>query len=322
MDWVKNHHWGIVLAAGQGKRLQRYIKSIYGYERPKQFCTIIGSRSMLRHTIDRVKPFFLQKKILTVIIRDYIAYIREEMHDHPFENIVIQPHSKETAPGILLPLLKIFREDPDASVGIFPSDQFILEEDLFREYLRNAFEFAEERPSKIVIMGFSPNRAETEYGWIEHGDEISHNGGAPFYRVRKFWEKPDVKLARKLYASSCMWNTMVMVGKASAFLERFKILIPEVYEPFVRKNYYNGRFDDELALNEIYSKLPEVNFSDSILRNSIESLCVMPLNGIYWSDWGAENRIKADIERFRLFKQHVPLVNYIIDTSQARAESA
>ncbi len=320
MDWAKHHHWGIILAAGKGARLQKYIKSIYGYERPKQFCSIIGTRSMLRHTIDRVKPFFLQKKILTVIIRDYLAYIREEMNGQPAENIVVQPHSKETAPGILLPLLKIYSQDPEANVGIFPSDQFILEEDLFRDYMGSAFEFTDEHPGKIVVMGFSANSPETEYGWIEHGDEVKWDGGAPFYRVNKFWEKPDVKLARRLYAGSCMWNTMVMVGKASAFLERFRILLPEVYEQFVTQNYYNGHFDDEIMLNNIYSKLPEVNFSDSILKNSVESLCVMPLNGVYWSDWGAENRIKTDIERFRLLKHHVPLINYITELPQVQAE--
>jgi mannose-1-phosphate guanylyltransferase len=41
---------GIVLAAGERKRLQPYVQEIRGEALPKQYVNLIGRRSMLDHT--------------------------------------------------------------------------------------------------------------------------------------------------------------------------------------------------------------------------------------------------------------------------------
>ena len=59
-----NHHWGIVLAGGEGSRIQHFLKEEFGLERPKQYCAILGNRSMLRHTIERAETAVLQVSLL------------------------------------------------------------------------------------------------------------------------------------------------------------------------------------------------------------------------------------------------------------------
>src|SRR5262245_39226284 len=168
----ESHLWGIILAGGEGKRLQSFIKTRFGEERPKQFCTFVGTRSMLRHTVDRAKMLMPEDRLLTVVNHSHLKYVEEQLYDQPMENIIVQPLSRETGPGILLPLLHIAHRDPEAVVAVFPSDHFILDEQRFAELVRLAYGFALSRPHLPVVLGIDPKYPEPGYGWIEKGYEI------------------------------------------------------------------------------------------------------------------------------------------------------
>jgi len=51
-------HWAVVLAGGDGKRLQRVTLKIAGDSRPKQFCSIFGEERLLTQTRARLDPLF------------------------------------------------------------------------------------------------------------------------------------------------------------------------------------------------------------------------------------------------------------------------
>ena len=69
-----DHVWGIILAAGDGKRLKHYIRSRFNSDRPKQFCTFIGTRSMLLHTIDRAEMFIPPERIIVTLSSSQSSY--------------------------------------------------------------------------------------------------------------------------------------------------------------------------------------------------------------------------------------------------------
>ena len=60
-------NWAIVLAGGEGERLRPQIKGWLGYHCPKQYCTFVGRRSMLQHTLDRAKQLVPADRIITVM---------------------------------------------------------------------------------------------------------------------------------------------------------------------------------------------------------------------------------------------------------------
>ncbi len=300
MSGQKDHLWGIILAGGDGQRLQRFISLRYRSDRPKQYCAMTGTRSMLRHTIDRAERLIPQERLLTVVNREHLFYAQEELGDRPPETIIIQPCNRETVAGILLPLLHVHHRDPEAVVAIFPSDHFVLQEDRFMACVEDASVFVTVSPGMLVLLGVEPDRPEVGYGWIEEGEQIRWHGGEELYQVRRFLEKPSVQTAQALYLKGCLWNTLVLVGRSEALLGLFQTLTPEVFGRFERIRVVLGSPREEDAAAEVYATLPSLNFSRAILERSPQRLSVLRVKGIYWSDWGDEERVRLDFARFGL----------------------
>ena len=163
---------GIILSGGNGKRLRDFVFRRRADYLPKQYLNIIGKRSMLEHTFQRAEKLIPAQKLLVVIAKEHLQFdeVRHQIAPRPRECIVIQPENKDTGPGILLPLMHLYKRYPDAIVALFPSDHFILEEDLFMQHVDRAFRAVESDGSRIVLLGLEPNEPDPEYGYIVPGE--------------------------------------------------------------------------------------------------------------------------------------------------------
>ena len=297
---VNTNLWGIVLAGGDGNRLKDFTTKIYGYHRPKQYCKIVHSKSLLKLTRDRALKIIPNEKLVTIINHQHLHFAEEEIGEISPETIVVQPKNKETCAGILLPLLKIYDQDPTSTVAILPSDHFVYPEDRFMEYVNVASLFVERNPEAIAMLGVVPDSSESGYGWIERGDEIYKNEGKYIYKVLKFWEKPSHQTTELLFASGCYLNTFVLVGKSEAFIKYIRLYAPEIYNPFGKIRFNLNKQNELLILDEIYNEIPAVNFSSFVLEKIPQHLHVLEVPDVYWSDWGEEQRILRDNEKFGL----------------------
>jgi len=191
---------GIVLSAGHGTRMRDFVHQLRGHDLPKQYVNFVGRRSMLEHTLDRAEKLIPAERLYVVIAREHLEFseVSRQIGSRPPETVVIQPKNKDTAPGLLLPLIYLHRRYPDAAVAIFPSDHFIVEEDVFIRHVDLAFRVVEQDGSRMVLLGVEPTAPEPEYGYIVPGEKIKEPGLAPARKVEMFVEKPAVEAAKKI----------------------------------------------------------------------------------------------------------------------------
>lgn len=293
---------GIILAAGEGKRLQPLIRQLRGDTLPKQYVNFVGARSMLQHTFRRAEMLIPPERLFTVVSQHHLEYPEalRQLLSRPQETVILQPENKETGPGLLLPLMHLYKRFSESAVAIFPADHFVLEEELFMAYVDLAFRVVEQRPSSLVLLGIEPDWPETEYGYILPGDYL------PTLGVRKvlgFREKPQRNVAEELIARGSLWNTMVMVFKPKTLLDFIRVVASHLYRSFETILRVIGSPTEADAVAEIYRRMETVNFSRGVLEmispGQSLSLLVVPVRGVLWSDWGTEARIMRVLARLR-----------------------
>ncbi|HEV2202006.1 MAG TPA: sugar phosphate nucleotidyltransferase [Bryobacteraceae bacterium] len=290
-DFGREHQWGVILAGGEGIRLRSLTRLISGDDRPKQFCPLIGGLTLLAHTRQRIAPCIAPDRTLFVLLNSHERFYAEELRDVRSPQTLVQPCERGTLPAILLSLLRIVQLDEQAAVAFFPSDHYYADERKFMAGVKLAFGFAETSPETVILLGAAATRAEVGYGWLEAEPAISTHSSRGLLRVNGFWEKPSQHVAKNLLERGCIWNTFVMIGRATAFLDTIRSAQPELYriwEPLV------GRHEPAMSskiMKTIYDRLPTTDFSRSVLGASPEKLGVLNLGDVGWSDLGDPGRV-------------------------------
>ena len=283
--------WAIVLAGGRGSRLRALTRRIHGEPRPKQYAKLVGDRSMLRHTLDRVALRIPAERTFVVSMRGQWKYLEGELAGSPPPRVVLQPRDRGTAAATLLAAYAVHSHDPDAVVALFPSDHFIPEAPLFMDRVSEAASFANRDPRWIVLLGAPATEPETEYGWIEPGRMLGCTRVGPVWRVRRFVEKPAAPMARALLTDGGLWNTLVLVAKASTLKEAGRQLLSALHTQLVVAAPLVGTPAEGAALRRAYATVPDADFSGAVLEQCPSILAVVPLTGVSWCDFGSPRRI-------------------------------
>jgi mannose-1-phosphate guanylyltransferase len=275
--------WPVILAAGAGRRLASVTGGV-----PKQFWRGPHGRSLLDRTIDRFATLEPRSQMVIIIDAGHRAYLAEAGLSKFPGTLVVQPEDRGTAAGVFLALTPVLERAPDAVVAITPSDHGVADNASFRLGIREAAARAAER-GEIVLFGVEATSARTDYGWITTG-AISQPGGLP--TVASFVEKPSVSVATRLFESGGVWNTMVMVARASAIRDLYVDLLPELARVFDEALSLSGRAR-AAYLDFVYPTLARVDFSaDLLTRARTLSARVWPAS-LGWSDLGTPERLHA-----------------------------
>lgn len=296
LDMNSNDRYAVILAGGDGSRLKSLTRAISGDDRPKQFCPILGGKSLLDATRDRVRMSIPIENTFFSLTAKHEKFYQTALWDVPESRRVIQPENRGTAPAILYSLMRISAEDANAVVAIFPSDHFFTDNEKFMAQVDSAFSAAELDRRSVVLLGIEPDKPESSYGWIE--PVVSLFGGEPggVSRVSRFWEKPSRKTAEQLMTSACLWNSFVMVGRAQAFLEMFRTHLKDSFRMFDISKKMLRTSQERSLMRAIYAWLPDSNFSNAILERATEMLMVMRVTKIGWSDLGEPQRVLGTLE--------------------------
>jgi mannose-1-phosphate guanylyltransferase len=196
----------IILAGGSGTRFWPRSRRA----RAKQVLALDGERTMIQRTADRLTPL-ADRNNIWVITNDLLSpTICGQLDVVPQEQVVCEPAARNTAPAAGLAAFLIEKANPDAVLGIFPSDHVIADEAGFLAVLEHAIKIAA-AGENMVVLGVTPTRPETGYGYIETG-EILGDGSM---RVRRFTEKPNQERAEEFVtAGNYHWNGGIFVWSA------------------------------------------------------------------------------------------------------------
>jgi len=288
--------WSIVLAGGEGTRLAPMIRQWLGDERPKQYCTFTGTRSMLQHTVDRADCLAVPHQRVTIVGARQEEDAHRQLSDRG-GSLVVQPANCDTAPGVYLPLTYVRSADPCATVVIYPSDHFVHPEGHFIEAVRNAVLAVQLLEDRVILLGIQPDGIDLDYGYIQLDRLLGGYGPHSLWSVGRFVEKPEPRVARSFTRGGVLWNTMVVVAKLETLWRLGTKVLPSMMRQFETLLPAIGTPRESRVLTAIYETMPVRNFSMDFLEQVPHKVSAFDVKGVLWSDWGRPKRIAQSLRK-------------------------
>ena len=282
--------WTLALAGGEGVRLTEYVERRFGRRIPKQYCCLLGERSMLQHTLDRLNALAPPSRTLTVIGTSHGDLAYPQLRGRS-DHVLRQPASRDTGLALYVGLAMIRRWTPNAIVAITPTDHYVAPAEAYVEQVRAARGVAARLRDRVILLGVRPAEPDPELGYLTLGDRITEI--PQVCRVTGFVEKPSAARARALGEAGALWNTMVACGSVDALWELGRAAEPQLLDILDSFVPLVGTPDEDDAIESIYRAYLPVSFSRDMLERVPERLCAMELGGIEWSDWGRPERIET-----------------------------
>ena len=279
----------VVLAGGEGSRLAQLTRALYGTELPKQFAVLVGDRSLLQTTIERALELTTLDRISVVVTAHHEQVARAQLAPYPGVELVVQPSNLDTAPGMLLPLVRIMARTRNARVVFLPSDHYVSDDEPILDALRHAEEGNVD--DRLALIGVAPVGPEMEYGWIVPGARVGHSRA---FSVERFEEKPAETVADKLWRTGGLWNTFIQAGPVRVLWDLARRFLPAHAAVLERYAGAIGAPGEREALGAAYRTMTKANFSHAVLANAA-NLAVLPVADTGWSDWGSPKRVFASL---------------------------
>lgn len=270
----------VIMCGGSGSRFWPKSRKAY----PKQFLKIVGDKTMLQLTVDRISSFIPIENIYMVTNAGYVDTIKEQVPQILEENLIIEPMIKETAACIGYSAVKLLKKDPEAVMIVLPADHYIGDEEEFIRTLKQGLEIAASE-NCLVTMGIKPVRPETAYGYIETGKRIDGPLQIPTYKIKRFTEKPNGEKAQEFIdKGTYLWNSGMFIWKASVLLKQYKKFLPDMYLSLRRMSDYVGTPEEAGIVEKEYDKIDGISIDYGILEKTWD-VYVME-SGFSWDDIG------------------------------------
>ncbi|MFA5625288.1 MAG: mannose-1-phosphate guanylyltransferase [Bradymonadales bacterium] len=265
--------WAVIMAGGVGKRfwpmsLQR---------KPKQFLALSGGASLLEECYQRLLRYYDEKRILIAASAEHRECFVELLPNFPLEQVLWEPVGRNTAACIAWASESIRRKDPEAIIGVFPSDHSIHDVEEFALCIERACAQARGR---IVLFGIEPTRAETGYGYIEMGGALREASDGRFYGVKRFCEKPALEMAKQyLESGRYLWNGGIFIYDAVTMMQELKAYEPELYDGVI------SLCDRPSELETIFPSLKSISIDYAVMERTKN--CVVERVNFAWNDIGS-----------------------------------
>lgn len=279
----------LIMAGGRGTRF--WPKSTE--EKPKQFLKLVGEKTMIQMTIDRVRKIMPIEKIFIVTCAKYVELVKEQIPDLPERNIIIEPVGRNTAPCILLASMYIKQIYNEVNIAVLPSDHIMNKEEEFCNILKDANIALNKNINGIITIGIKPDRPETGYGYIECTKESKNVNNRKIVKVNRFVEKPNIEKAQEyLENGNYLWNAGMFIFDVDYMLKELEKNFNESYN-IIKKlpSIYEQEYTK--ALDEEYMKCDSISIDYAVMEKSDE-IYVIP-SDFGWDDVGTWHSLERYI---------------------------
>jgi mannose-1-phosphate guanylyltransferase / mannose-6-phosphate isomerase len=220
----------VIICGGSGTRLWPLSRAGF----PKQFLVLSGQQSLFQEAVQRVAKLdgstggedLRTAPPLVVCNEDHRFLVLEQLRElgQQQAHLLLEPVGRNTAPAVTLAALQAQELDGDALLVVVPADQTVTDAAAFQRALQKATQAA--AAGSIVVLGITPDRPETGYGYIRASGSAGANEQ---FKVAEFVEKPDLRTAeRYLAAGNYSWNGGIFVLKASVWLAALGKFRPDI----------------------------------------------------------------------------------------------
>jgi mannose-1-phosphate guanylyltransferase len=289
-----------VLAGGSGTRLAPLSLTTEG-KLPKQFLTLIKTRTMLQETLHR-----MPKNIPVLIIpEEKYKSVVEEQNENRAE-IIAEPFGCNTAAAIGLAAVYALAKGKSEKTVLFitPADH-LMDTRYFRKYYDLAVKGAE--GGKIVALGITPDRPETGYGYIKANKKMQYIIGLqPTYETEAFVEKPDAAKAQEYIDSGdYFWNAGIFAFTIKTILKALETHTPVIFDAVNTIKEAIGTENEAEVIKQEYQKIKDsgqnISIDYAVMEKEAGKILTLPVEQkLNWNDVGGwvalEKYFKADEE--------------------------
>ncbi|MBI4463369.1 MAG: mannose-1-phosphate guanylyltransferase [Acidobacteria bacterium] len=277
------------MAGGRGTRFWPRSRRQF----PKQLMNLWGATSLLQQTVERLRPLIPPQDVWVFTNQHLVRQVARQLPQVPRNQIIAEPVQRNTGPCAGLAAELIAANDPEAILGVFPSDQVIQKPARFRRVVRLAIQQAQKE--KIVVLGIVPRWPETGYGYIEfpHSPQLVPPKALP---VRRFREKPPLAVARRyLRSQRFFWNSGMFFWKAETFLQKLRAYLPRTAAVLgsIRESLGNRGIHSpkqvSRVLEALYPACENISVDYAVLEKAPNVVGVAC--DIGWSDVGSWNAL-------------------------------
>ena len=277
--------YGVIMAGGSGTRLWPISRA----DRPKQLLPVVGGRSLLQLSYDRLLGLLPPERIFVCTAAAHAQAVLENLPKMPKENLLGEPMGRDTANAIGFSAAILHKRDPDAVCAVVTADHVIEPVEQFQKSLKSAFQVIAERPKSLVTFGIVPTYGHTGLGYIHRGEALSVDGA---FQVLGFHEKPDKALADRFVESGrYYWNSGMFVWRCDTALEEIAIHLPGSYKGLTQIANAWGTPQQEAVLKDVYPRLPKISIDYAVMEPASQQkgkasvvVVEMPVD---WTDVGS-----------------------------------
>lgn len=297
----------VILAGGDGTRLWPASRR----DHPKPFLPLPDGSTLFGAALRRAASLPGARRVVVVTRRAFF-FLARDIARSVFETFpadtapaidwLLEPEPRNTAPALALTALYALSETaPDGSprspvLMVLPADHRIDDPDAFHDAVGRALAAADART--LVVFGLPPERAETDFGYIELADDAAPacagDTAAPApatLAVRRFVEKPDAERAAAFVADGRhLWNAGLFAFQAQALWSAIEDADPALAEAaracWMATDPHAKPIEFDAAR---FSRLPARSIDHAVLEplSALERRLRVVPSGFRWADIGA-----------------------------------